>query len=112
MRASPSTPSMNLRVCTARFGRLLRADVLRHVAAADQTVAMHALVVDTANDDAKRFNEGFGFSPLTDEPLRLFLPLGHTALRGLKGWAQTRAEPGARSVAQHERLVLEPDTQR
>ena len=43
---------------------------------------MHAMIVDAANDDAKRFYEGFGFMPLVDRPMRLFLPLGHAALRG------------------------------
>ena len=44
--------------------------------------AMHAMIVDAANDGAKRFYEGFGFMPLADRQMRLFLPLGHPALRG------------------------------
>ena len=35
-----------------------------------------------ANDGAKRFYEGFGFMPLADRPMQLFLRLGHGALRG------------------------------
>ena len=38
---------------------------------------MHAMIVDAANESAKRFYEGFGFAPLHDAPMRLFLPLGH-----------------------------------
>ena len=66
-------------------GRMLLADAVKRVVSAGETVAMHALIVDAANDDAKRFYERFGFAPLTDDPMRLFLPLGHTALRGSKG---------------------------
>ena len=67
------------------IGRLLLADAVKRVAAAGETVAMHALIVDAANDDAKRFYEGFGFLPLTDAPMRLFLPLAQAVLQGLKG---------------------------
>ena len=62
------------------LGGLLLADAVRRVVAAAETVAMHALVVDAANDSAKRFYEGFGFAPLRDRPMRLFLPLGHSGL--------------------------------
>ena len=64
------------------LGRMLLADAVKRTLAAGATVAMHVLIVDAANDDAKRFYEGFGFVPLTDDPMRLFLPLGHAALRG------------------------------
>ena len=53
------------------LGRMLLAD------------AIHALIVDAKNDEAKPFYEGFGFTPLRDDPMRLFLPLGSVALRGL-----------------------------
>ena len=62
-------------------GRMLLADALKRVVAAAETVAMHAMIVDAANDGAKRFYEGFGFMPLAETPMRLFLPLGHAALR-------------------------------
>ena len=62
------------------MGRLLLADAVRRVVAAGETVAMHALIVDPANEDAKRFYEGFGFRPLADNPMRLFLPLGQAVL--------------------------------
>lgn len=60
------------------IGRLLLADAVKRVTAAGETVAMHALIVDAANEDAKRFYEGLGFQSLTDDPMRLFFPLGHT----------------------------------
>ena len=63
-------------------GRMLLADAVRRVVTAGETVAMYAMIVDAANDDAKRFYEGFGFMPVADGPMQLFLPLGHAALRG------------------------------
>ena len=70
-------------------GGMLLADAVRRVVAAGETVAIHALVVDAANEGAKRFYEGLGFAPLRDRPMRLFLPLGHPGLRGPAYPAQT-----------------------
>ena len=67
------------------IGRLLTADAAKRVVAAGETVAMHALIVDSANDDAKRFYEGFGFLPLTGDPMRLFLTLAQAILQRSKG---------------------------
>ena len=64
------------------LGRMLLADAVKRTVAAGETVAMHALIVDAANDDARRFYGRFGLVPLTDDPMRLFLPLGHGALQG------------------------------
>ena len=64
------------------LGRLLLADAVKRTVAAGEAVAIHALIVDAANEDAKRFYERFGFAPLTDDPMRLLLPLGHAALQG------------------------------
>ena len=63
------------------LGRMLLADAVKRTVAAGETVAMHALIVDAANDDAKRFYGRFGLVPLTDDPMHLFLPLGHGALQ-------------------------------
>ena len=63
------------------LGHMLLADAVKRVMAVSETVAMHAMIVDAANDDAKRFYEGFGLTPLQDDPMRLFLPLGQINLR-------------------------------
>ena len=62
------------------LGRMLLADAVKRIMAAGETVAMHAVIVDAANEGAKRFYEAFGFTPLRDAPMRLFLPLGNTAM--------------------------------
>ena len=77
--------AVNRRVQGQGLDRILLADAVKRVATVGETVAIHALIVDAANDDAKRFCEEFGFSALADDPMRLFLPLGHTALRGSIG---------------------------
>ncbi len=61
------------------LGSMLLADAVKRTVAAGETVAIHALVVDAANEHAKRFYKKFGFAPLTEAPMRLFLPLGRIA---------------------------------
>ena len=60
---------------------MLLADAVKRVVAAGETVAIHALIVDAANDDARRFYEAFGFASLEDDPMRLFLPLSGAGFR-------------------------------
>ena len=43
---------------------------------ARQQIAAYALVVDAKADAAKAFYVHFGFRPLLDAPLTLYLPLG------------------------------------
>lgn len=64
------------------LGRMLLADAIKRVAVAGDSIAIHAVIVDAKNGDAKRFYEGFGLVSLRDEPMRLFLPLGSIELQG------------------------------
>ena len=64
------------------LGRLLLADAIKRVVAAGDSMAIHAVIVDAKNDDARRFYTSFGFTSLQDDPMRLFLPLGSVALPG------------------------------
>ena len=77
------------------LGGMLLADAIKRAVIAGDTVAMHAMIVDAANEDAKRFYERFGFVPLADDTMRLFLPLGHAALRGAKMPAASSASNGS-----------------
>ena len=63
------------------LGGMLLADAVKRIGVAGETVAMHAVIVDAANGDAMRFYERFGFVPLADELMRLYLPLGHAEFR-------------------------------
>ena len=59
---------------------MLLVDAVQRATGAANSVAIHAVVVDAKEDEAKRFYEGYGFLPVRDNPMRLFLPLGTTAL--------------------------------
>ena len=58
------------------LGRMLPADAIKRILGASDMLTIHAVIVDAKNTTAKPFYQGFGFAPLQDNPLRLFLPLG------------------------------------
>ena len=58
------------------LGRMLLADAIKRTRSASDIMAIHAVVVDAKNSKAKQFYEGFGFTPMEQNPMRLFLPLG------------------------------------
>jgi predicted N-acetyltransferase YhbS len=55
-------------------GFLLRDALIRSLDLSEQ-LGIHAVVVDALDDEAKAFYDRFGFLPLTDDEMRLFLPL-------------------------------------
>ncbi len=55
-------------------GFLLRDALTRSLDLAEK-VGIHAVVVDALDAEAKSFYQRFGFLPLTDDVMRLFLPL-------------------------------------
>ncbi len=55
-------------------GILLRDALIRSVDLSEK-IGIHAVVVDAFDDEAKAFYQRFGFLPLTDDEMRLFLPL-------------------------------------
>ena len=56
-------------------GKLLLADAIKRTLAVSDQIAIYAMVVDAINDNAKGFYELFGFTRLSDDSSRLFLPL-------------------------------------
>ena len=58
------------------LGRMLLVDAIKRTRSASDIMAIHAIVVDAKNSTAKQFYEGFGFTPMEQCPMRLFLPLG------------------------------------
>jgi ribosomal protein S18 acetylase RimI-like enzyme len=56
-------------------GKMLLADAIRRTLAVSNQIAIYALVVDAINDNANEFYELFGFTRLSDDSPRLFLPL-------------------------------------
>jgi len=58
-----------------RLGERLLIDALRRSLRASQSVASVAVIVDAKDAPGARFYTRYGFLPLADQPLRLFLPM-------------------------------------
>lgn len=58
------------------LGGVLLRDALSRSLDLSEKLGIHAVVVDALDIEAKSFYEKFGFLPLTDDAMRLFLPLG------------------------------------
>ena len=56
-------------------GKMLVADAIKRTLAVSDQIAIYTMVVDAINDNAKGFYEQFGFTRLSDDSPRLFLPL-------------------------------------
>lgn len=57
------------------LGAALLVDALRRVLAASDVLAVHAVEVVAKDEAARRFYARYGFVPLSDDPLHLYLPL-------------------------------------
>ena len=56
-------------------GKMLLADAIKRTLVVSDQIAIYAMVVDAINDSAKGFYKQFGFTHLSDDSPRLFLPL-------------------------------------
>ena len=56
-------------------GELLLPDAIKRTLAVSNQIAIYTMVVDAISDNAKGFCEQFGFTRLSDDSPRLFLPL-------------------------------------
>jgi GNAT superfamily N-acetyltransferase len=57
------------------LGAALLIDALQRALFLSQSLGIHAIEVDAIDSEAKFFYEKFGFTPLLDNALRLFLPI-------------------------------------
>jgi GNAT superfamily N-acetyltransferase len=57
------------------LGRLLLVDALRRCLSLANHLGIHAVEVDAIDDEAKAFYAKYGFVPLQDQPLHLYLPI-------------------------------------
>jgi ribosomal protein S18 acetylase RimI-like enzyme len=57
------------------IGKMMLADAIKRTLAVSDQIAIYALVVDAIDDNAKGFYERFGFTRLSNDSPRLFLPL-------------------------------------
>ncbi len=65
-------------------GLLLRDGLLRSLDLSGR-LGVHAVVVDALDAEARSFYEKFGFLALTDDPMRLFLPIATIQAAGSPG---------------------------
>ncbi|WP_340146923.1 hypothetical protein [Halomonas sp. PA16-9] len=54
---------------------MLLVDAIKRTLAVSDEIAIYAMVVDAIDERAQRFYEQFGFSLLSSDSQRLFLPL-------------------------------------
>ncbi|MDH5553116.1 MAG: GNAT family N-acetyltransferase [Nitrosomonas sp.] len=59
----------------AGVGKMLLIDAIKRTLDVSDEIAIYAIVVDAIDEQAKHFYQQFGFSPLSSESRRLFLPL-------------------------------------
>jgi GNAT superfamily N-acetyltransferase len=57
------------------IGKMLLVDAFKRTLSVSDQIAIYAMVVDAINNEAKGFYKQFGFIPLRDHHLRLFMPL-------------------------------------
>jgi GNAT superfamily N-acetyltransferase len=57
------------------IGKMLLADAIKRTLSVSAQIAIYAMVVDAIDEKAKDFYRQFGFTRLSDESPRLFLPL-------------------------------------
>jgi GNAT superfamily N-acetyltransferase len=58
-----------------RLGEFLLLDALRRASGSADELGVHAVEVYAIDDDAWRFYLKYGFTPLVDDPLHLYLPM-------------------------------------
>lgn len=58
-----------------KIGAILLVNAMKRALLASSTIGMYALIVDAKNERAKSFYQHFGFLPLEDQAMRLFIPL-------------------------------------
>lgn len=58
-----------------KLGAILLVNAMKRALLASATIGMYALVVDAKNEKAQSFYQHFGFLPLVDQAMRLFIPL-------------------------------------
>lgn len=62
------------------IGKMLLADAIKRTLGVSDQIAIYAMIVDAINDRAEGFYIQFGFTRLSDDSPRLFLPLKSISL--------------------------------
>jgi GNAT superfamily N-acetyltransferase len=75
--------AVDLSVQGKRLGETLLLDALQRTFDLSASLGIHAVAVDALDDAAAAFYRKYGFTPLLDDTLHLFLPI--TTVEGLLG---------------------------
>ena len=67
--------AVDQRIQQQGFARQLLGDALHRAVAMSKTLGIHAIVVDAKDNASTAFYQKFGFVPLNDSPLHLYLPI-------------------------------------
>ena len=65
------------------LGRLLLLDAMERIVRASDSIGIHAIEVWAKDEDAKRFYIKYGFVPLNDDPMHLYLSMKTVRKLGL-----------------------------
>jgi predicted GNAT family N-acyltransferase len=67
--------AVDLKFQKQNFGQLLLTDALNNVQALVEKAGGYCVVVDAKDKEVKLFYEKYGFRPIIDDALRLYLPI-------------------------------------
>jgi predicted GNAT family N-acyltransferase len=67
--------AVDLQFQKQNFGQFLLADALQNVLTLSEKAGGYCVIVDAKNEGVKPFYEKYGFKPVIDDALRLYLPL-------------------------------------
>ncbi len=87
-RKVPAAKLARLAVASARqrrgLGTEMMISAMRRILSVSENIGIIGFFVDAENEDAKGYYEQFGFIPLPNDPLKLFLPMAtlHEAYAG------------------------------
>ncbi|HLA63934.1 MAG TPA: GNAT family N-acetyltransferase [Rhodothermales bacterium] len=65
----------DLTVRGQRLGEAMLLDALKRALAISEELGVYAVELDALSEGARRFYERYGFTPLEDDPLHLYLPM-------------------------------------
>ncbi|GHV87368.1 hypothetical protein AGMMS50255_6640 [Spirochaetia bacterium] len=75
--------AVDLKFQKQNFGQILLADALQSIVTLSKKAGGYCVIVDAKNERVKPFYEKYGFKPVIDDELRLYLPLSAIPMRDI-----------------------------